>query len=127
MIPLRRPQDVVQFTPDAAERIGRAVLTVENQVPAGKPLVFEALPPAAGKSLAFGAPPPAARKVFRVCTFTGAWSKNTLKTVTFKYTTSTPNTVSSSNLFADIGTAASARNCAIAREGTAWYLIAAEC
>ncbi len=114
MIPLRRPQDVVQFTPDAAERIGRAVLSLENAVPAGKPLAFEALPPAA-------------RKVFRICTFTGSWSKNTLKTVTFKYTTSTPNTVSSNNLFADIGTAASARNCAIAREGTAWYLIAAEC
>jgi hypothetical protein len=66
-------------------------------------------------------------KVFRVCTFTGAWSKNTAKTVTFLGVTTTPNTVSATNLFAAIGDAASSRNCAIARDGTAWYLIAAEC
>lgn len=66
-------------------------------------------------------------KVFRICTFTGAWSKNTDKTVTFRGVTATPNTALATNLFASIGTAASSRNCAIAREGTAWYLIAAEC
>ena len=66
-------------------------------------------------------------KVFRVCTFTGAWSKNTAKTVTFLGVTTTPNTVSATNLFAGIATAASSRNCAIAKDGTAWYLIAAEC
>lgn len=64
---------------------------------------------------------------FRVCTFTGAWSKNASKTVTFKYQTTTPNTVVATNLFAEIGTASSSRNCAIAKEGTAWFLIAAEC
>ena len=68
-----------------------------------------------------------AGKVFRVCTFTGAWSINSQKTVTFKYQTATPNTVSATNLFAAIATAASSRNCAVARDGTAWYLIAAEC
>jgi hypothetical protein len=71
---------------------------------------------------------PAAGKVFRICEFTGAWSKNSAKVVTFKYQTSTPNTVTATNLFASIATAAeSVRNCAIAREGTAWFLIAAEC
>jgi hypothetical protein len=42
--------------------------------------------------------------------------------------TTTPNTVAAMNLFAQIATSSSAtRNCAIARDGTAWYLIAAEC
>lgn len=66
-------------------------------------------------------------KAFRVCTFTGAWSKNSDKNVTFKYQTTTPNTVVATNLFAAIGATSSARNCAIAREGTAWFLVAAEC
>ena len=68
--------------------------------------------------------------VFRICTFTGAWSKASDKTVTFRGVTSTPNTVSATNLFAAIAgvTATStSRACAIARDGTAWYLIAAEC
>jgi hypothetical protein len=64
---------------------------------------------------------------FRICTFTGAWSKNATKTVTFKFQTNAPNTASATNLFANIATAASSRNCAIAKDGTAWYLIAAEC
>ena len=64
---------------------------------------------------------------FRICTFTGAWSKNSSKTVTFKYQTNAPNAVSALNLFAEIPAPSGAKNCAIAREGTAWYLIAAEC
>jgi hypothetical protein len=64
---------------------------------------------------------------FRICTFTAAWAKNTEKTVTFKYITTSPNTVQATNLFAAIGTATGTRNCAIAKEGTAWFLIAAEC
>jgi hypothetical protein len=70
---------------------------------------------------------PIFRTTFRICTFTGAWSKSQQKTVTFKFDTNTPNTVSATNLFATIGSATSSRNCAVAREGTAWYLIAAEC
>jgi len=31
------------------------------------------------------------------------------------------------NLFADIVTASTASNCAVARDGTSWFLIAAEC
>jgi hypothetical protein len=69
----------------------------------------------------------ASAKVFRICTFTGAWSKGASKTVAFKYQTSTPNTVTATNLFADVSTATSGVSCAIARDGTAWFLIAAEC
>lgn len=70
------------------------------------------------------------RHVFRICTFTGAWSKNSTKVVTFKFQTNTPNTVQASNLFATVtntATTTATINCAIARDGTAWYLIAAEC
>ena len=58
----------------------------------------------------------------RVATFTGAWGINAFKTITFKYQTTTPNTVTAVNLFLDLpddGT----KNCAIAKDGTAWHLI----
>ena len=56
----------------------------------------------------------------RMGTFTGAWSLNALNTVTFR-TASTPNTAAAINIFAAIATSAtSPRNCAIAKEGTAW-------
>lgn len=70
--------------------------------------------------------PPPRLDVFRIATFTGSWSINSTKTVTFKYLTNTPNTVSATNLFASL-TNATTKNCAIARDGTAWFLIAAEC
>lgn len=65
-------------------------------------------------------------KVFRICTYTTAapWSKGGDKTLVFKYQTNTPNTVVATNLFATVPGSAT---CAIAREGTAWFLIAAEC
>ena len=60
---------------------------------------------------------------FRICTFTGAWAVGTSKTVTFKNQAS-PNTASATNLFFPVtSTATAIINCAIAREGTAWYLI----
>ncbi|NDD55939.1 hypothetical protein EBZ39_19085, partial [bacterium] len=62
------------------------------------------------------------QRLFRVCTFTGAWAINASKTVTFKNQTATPNTVAAVNLFytlPDNGTS----GCAIAKEGTAWYLV----
>lgn len=65
---------------------------------------------------------PQAGKVFRICTFTGSWAINATKTVTFKNQTATPNTVAAVNLFytlPDNGTS----GCAIAKEGTAWYLV----
>lgn len=69
-------------------------------------------------------------KTFRICTFTGTWSVDTNKELKFRNVTTTPNTVSAVNLFADIkgGTSSSCiTNCAIAKDGTAWYLIAAGC
>jgi hypothetical protein len=66
-------------------------------------------------------------KVFRICTFTGAWSIAAAKTVTFKYQTATPNTVVATNLFAAVPPPGGTGDCAIAKEGTAWYLIAAVC
>jgi hypothetical protein len=66
-------------------------------------------------------------KVFRICTFTGQWAINAAKTVTFRNVTTTPNTVSAVNLFAGVPAPTGNGSCAIARDGTAWYLIAAEC
>jgi hypothetical protein len=105
--------DRVSFTRPAAERIGKAV----RQVEAGKRDLapIEWGPRGGGGS---------SDKVFRVCTFTGAWAINSAKTVTFRGVTST---VSATNLFAAIPASQSARNCAIARDGNGWYLIAAEC
>lgn len=66
--------------------------------------------------------------VFRIATFTGAWSIDQSKVVTFRGVTATPNTASALNLFANLTASTStARPCAIAKEGTAWYLIAARC
>lgn len=65
--------------------------------------------------------------VFRICTFTGTWSKTTQKVVTFKYETNTPNTVLAVNLFSNISVDCGTRDCAVAQEGEAWFLIAAEC
>ena len=65
---------------------------------------------------------PAKQDVFRIGTFNGAWDINSAKTVTFKYQACTPNTASVTNLFwpiPDSGT----RDCSIAKEGTAWFLI----
>jgi hypothetical protein len=104
----------VTFTKPAAERIGKVVRTVEAGNRDQGPLTFG--PRVGGAS-----------KVFRVCTFTGSWSINASKTVTFRGVTTTPNTVAAVNLFAEISAPSSAANCAIAKDGTAWYLIAAQC
>ena len=107
----------VSFSRPAAQRIAKAVRTVEagdrNQ-----------------PGLTFDHPMPGGGKVFRVCTFTGAWSKNSAKVVKFRGITSTPNTALAQNIFVAITGSTSTsttKNCAIAKDGTAWYLIAAEC
>ena len=67
------------------------------------------------------------QRVFRICTFTGSWSKDETKTVTFKYQTATPNTVLAFNLtmhLPDIGLTPPF-DCEIARDGTAWFLVSA--
>lgn len=108
----------VTFTRPAAERIAKVVRQVEAGDRKGAALVFEKLGGGAGGSA----------KVFRMCTFTGAWAVDSYKTVTFRNTTTTPNTVAAINVFTSLATSASdPRNCAIAKDGTAWYLIAAAC
>jgi hypothetical protein len=60
----------------------------------------------------------ASRKTFRMGTFTGAWPINTAKVVTL----SSGATLAAVNRFIDhpsVGT----RNCAVAKDGTAWYLV----
>lgn len=108
----------VSFTRPAAERIAKVVRAVEAGDRDAGPLSF-----GFRDSAATG-------KAFRICTFTGSWTINVTKAVTFKYQTSTPNTAVATNLFASItGTTATSttKNCAIAKDGTAWFLIAAEC
>lgn len=104
----------VSFTKAAAVRINNAVLIVEGGDRSQPGLTFDH-------------PMPASVKMFRVGTFTGAWSKDSAKVVTFRGTLST--TVAH-NIFVSItGTTATAttKNCAIAKDGTAWYVISAEC
>jgi putative intracellular protease/amidase len=100
---------VVFLRPDA-ERIARAVRTVEagnrNETPLRFGRRFEER----------------SGKIFRICTFSGPWAISAKKTVTFKYQTSTPNTASVTNLFFPI-TDMATRDCAIAKEGTAWFLV----
>ena len=103
----------VTFTKPAAERIAKVVRAVEGGDRDTGPLTFGARIGGGGK-------------VFRICTYTGAWSKNTEKTVTFRGVTTTPNTAVATNLFAALS-GDGTRNCAVAKDGTAWYLIAAEC
>jgi hypothetical protein len=105
--------DLTQFDVRSARRIARVVQAVEQEPRRASPLTFEAVLEQRRQKV-----------VFKMCTFTGAWSKAAAKTVTFRGSTAT---VSATNLFANIATAASSRNCAIAKDGTAWYLIAAEC
>ena len=100
----------VTFTRPAAERIAKVVRAVEGGDRDTPGIYFGSAPGAVGA------------KTFRVCTFTGAWVIDTAKTVTFKNQTTTPNTVSATNLFLGLpenGT----RNCGIAKDGTGWYLI----
>jgi hypothetical protein len=100
----------VTFTKPAAERIGKVVREVEAGNRDLGPLEWG--PRGGGGS----------GKVFRVCTFTGAWAINASKTVTFRNVTSTPNTASVMNLVCGLSPAGSC-DVSIAKDGTAWYLV----
>jgi hypothetical protein len=106
----------VDFTRGAAERIAAVVRLVEGGNRDGAPLRF-------GKVVE-----PGVGKTFRMCRYSSAWSIDSTATLTFRNVTSTPNTVIAHNVFATIGLGtATASDCAIAKDGTAWYLIAARC
>jgi hypothetical protein len=109
--------DRVTFTRSSADRIAKVVRRVEA---GNRDTSWTPSPPRGGESVV----------VFRVCKFTGSWSLNSSKTITFLNQTNTPNTVVAQNIFVTIsGTTVTStfRNCAIAKDGTAWYLISAEC
>ena len=111
-------QQKVQFTRPAAERIARVVRQVELGNRGTQSLSFT---PRQRVGNGGGI-------VFRVGTHdNNSWSKGASKTVTFITVTTTPNTASALNLFADIATGSTGRAVAIAKDGTGWYLIAAEC
>ena len=100
----------VTFTRPAAERIAHVVRTVERSGRDTKGPVWN--PRMEGGGGVF----------FHIGTFTGAWAISSVKVVTFKYQITTPNTVSASNLFWPIPDGPQ-RDCAIAKEGTEWYLL----
>jgi len=106
------PRDPTQFTRESAERIAAVVRAAELASPAARPLSF-------AREDFFRN-----RKVFRMATFAGAWPIGVEKAVTFKYETATPNTASALNLFFPFTETAAAGDCAIAKDGTAWFLIA---
>jgi len=106
----------VAFTRPAAERIARVVRDVELGGRDSRGFGLGVRLQDSGTS----------DKVFRVCTFTGAWNLDGAKTVTIRNTTATLVAI---NLFAAIETVTSnvTRNCAVAKDRGVWYLIAAEC
>lgn len=64
----------------------------------------------------------------RIGTFgTSSWNINASNTVTLTNVGVTGYTVLVTNLFGNIGTGSSSRYCAVAKDGTAWYLIQAAC
>jgi hypothetical protein len=103
--------DRITFTRDSADRIAAAVRRVEiGDRTQGGPTWD--LPPT-----------PASKRVFRICTFTGSWSINASKTVTFRNQTTTPNTVSAINLVCGLNPGTVTCDVSIAKDGTAWYLV----
>lgn len=105
----------VTFTKSAADRIASVVRIVErgdrDQAPLRLARIAE---PATGGGI-------------RIGTYEGSWLTGQSKVVTLKYQTTTPNTFMATNIFVDILNDCAGNNCAIAREGTAWFLIAAGC
>jgi hypothetical protein len=95
----------VTFTRPAAERIAKVVRTVEAGDRDQPGITF-------GSAMV-------APRTFRMATFTGAWSINGTKTVTLRGSTATLSAV---NLFLNLPDNGQ-RNCAVAKDGTAWNLI----
>lgn len=105
------PLDPTQFTRESAERIANVVRAAELSSPGAKPLSF-------AREDFFRN-----RKIFRIATFAGAWPTGVEKIVTFKYQTQTPNTASALNLFFPVSNTATSGDCAIAKDGTSWFLV----
>lgn len=100
-----------QFTRESARRIAQVVRSSELTPAPARPLNFERVDFSKAR-------------VFRVATFEGDWPIGTDNVVTFKNITSTPNTVNATNLFFPVNFPAPAQlDCAVAKEGTSWYLV----
>jgi hypothetical protein len=102
---------VVFLRPDA-ERIARAVRTVEAGRRDESPLTFRRVFSDSGGS------------AIRVCTFVGAWAKGATKKCTIKNST---NEVDVVNLFHNIGADCGERDAAIAKVSGEWILLVPEC
>lgn len=63
------------------------------------------------------------RAAIRMATFTGSWQITQDKTVTFKNQGSLPNTANVTNLLISLPEQPGSRTCAVASEGTNWYLV----
>jgi hypothetical protein len=112
---VNKTEQVVQFRHKDAQRIASAVHAHESARRGRSP---STLPRAVGGG----------GGAFATARFTGSWSKDTLKTITFLEDTA--STAIASNIFSHIAAPASGqqfRRCAVAIEGTTWILIAAEC
>ena len=103
--------DLAQFDLGSAQRIARVVRAVEQEPQRAKPLGFTPIIEnrRGGSAVRMG-------------TFSGPWSIGSEKTVTFRNQTTTPNTVAATNLFWPIPDGPQ-RDCSIAKDGTAWYLL----
>lgn len=103
------------FTRPAADRIANVVRIVEQGSRDGAPLTFDRATDSSGGGGAF-----------RICTFTGAWPIGTPKVVSRRNNTSASN-ITAYNLFSSVSGACEERDCAVAKDGTAWYLVAVQC
>jgi hypothetical protein len=99
--------DLTQFDIGSAQRIARVVRAVEQDFRRARPLEFLPL---------FDQRP---KKAIRLGTYTGPWAINAEATVTLRGSTAT---LSALNLFLTLPDNGQ-RNCAIAKDGTAWHLI----
>lgn len=98
------------FTRPATERIANVVRAVENARPGGRPLESQ-------RQFVDSRP-----KTFRIATFTGTWAISSSKVVTMS--NQPTSTVAVQNLFFSVtDTAVATRTCAVAKEGSSWYLV----
>jgi hypothetical protein len=104
---------VVFLRPDA-ERIARAVRTVEAGKRDETPLTFRRVLES-GRRVNVD--------ILRVCTFSGSWGINSSKTVTFENVTATPNTVSAVNRLFTIGDACETQVAYIGKIQSGWHLL----
>jgi len=105
----------VRFDRGSADRIAKTVLAVERMATPTTGLDYEHPMPIQSS------------KVFRIGTYAGSWLRDTTKTITPLYGNTA--TLSAYNHFVDLqhGTCTDTTyKCAIAKDGTGWYLVQPE-